>query len=121
VTRKYELCQARLAEVREDMETAMIARDAHELMRAMEAGKHSGLRRHGAPLHRFTAPKAAGASIICASTIPSATKRIGDAMCFSRSDDGAMTCEKHPIKPYIIPIADDEKDAYYNQRIKAHA
>src|SRR5271168_1355105 len=36
VTRKFELGQKRLAEVREDMEERMIARNAHELLRALE-------------------------------------------------------------------------------------
>ncbi len=37
VARKYELAQQRFAEVRDDMEGSMIARNAHELMRALEA------------------------------------------------------------------------------------
>ena len=37
VTRKMQLFQDRLAEVRDDLETRMVARDAHELLRAMEA------------------------------------------------------------------------------------
>ena len=37
VTRKMQIFQDRLAEVREDLETRMVARDPHELMRAMEA------------------------------------------------------------------------------------
>src|SRR5580700_5516283 len=36
VTRKFELGQQRLAEVREDLEDRMIARNAHELLRALE-------------------------------------------------------------------------------------
>ena len=37
VTRKYQLAQQRFAEVRDDMENQMMARNAHELMRALEA------------------------------------------------------------------------------------
>src|SRR5260370_10201053 len=36
VTRKFEIGQKRLGEVREDMETQMMARNAHELLRACE-------------------------------------------------------------------------------------
>src|SRR5205085_7739865 len=36
VTRKYELGMRRLAEAREDMQERMIARNAHELLRALE-------------------------------------------------------------------------------------
>jgi succinate dehydrogenase/fumarate reductase flavoprotein subunit len=37
VTMKYELAQKRFAEVREDMEKHMMVRNAHELMRSLEA------------------------------------------------------------------------------------
>src|SRR5690606_23343656 len=37
VTRKYELAQARFAEIRDDLQNRMIARNAHELLRALEA------------------------------------------------------------------------------------
>ena len=33
----------------------------------------------------------------------------------------AMTCEKRPVAPYLVPIAEDERDAYRKQRIRAHA
>jgi hypothetical protein len=36
-------------------------------------------------------------------------------------ENGVMTCEKKDVAPYIIPIGEDEKDAYYKQRITAQA
>jgi succinate dehydrogenase/fumarate reductase flavoprotein subunit len=35
--------------------------------------------------------------------------------------DGRMTCEKRAIDPYIVPIADEEKDIYYRQRVRVGA
>src|SRR6185312_830062 len=37
VPRKYQLAQERFAEVREDLETNMMATNAHQLLRALEA------------------------------------------------------------------------------------
>ena len=35
--------------------------------------------------------------------------------------DGRMTCEKRAVDPYIVPIADEEKDIYYRQRVRVGA
>ena len=35
--------------------------------------------------------------------------------------DGKMVSEKRPVEPYIVPIADDEKDLYDKQRIRVSA
>ena len=78
VTRKMELAQQRFAEVREDLETAMMCRDSHELMRALEASRSSTVPRWRRP-PRCTAPRAAGASTTTASTIPAGTTRTGSA------------------------------------------
>lgn len=120
VTMKYELCQARLAEVREDMEQGMMARDSHELMRAMEvasildcadmaafASLYRKESRWGLYHARVDYPEQNDAEWKC-------------HVLLSKKD-GAMTCEKKAIKPYIIPIEEDEKDAYHRQRVKVPA
>jgi succinate dehydrogenase/fumarate reductase flavoprotein subunit len=38
-----------------------------------------------------------------------------------RKVDGRPACEKRPVAPYLVPIAEDERDAYRKQRIRAHA
>ncbi len=38
-----------------------------------------------------------------------------------RKQDGKMTNEKRAVAPYIVPIADEEKDLYDKQRIRASA
>ena len=120
VTRKFELGQARFAEVREDMENAMIARDSHELMRALEAtsimdcadmAAHASLyrteSRWGLYHNRTDYPEKDNENWFCHALLS--------------KKDGKMHSEKRDVEPYIIPIADDEKDLYDKQRIKASA
>jgi hypothetical protein len=38
-----------------------------------------------------------------------------------RKQDGRMASEKRAVDPYIVPIADDEKMLYDQQRIRASA
>ena len=38
-----------------------------------------------------------------------------------RKVDGRPACEKRPVAPYLVPIGEDERDAYRRQRIRAHA
>lgn len=121
VTRKYELAQARFAEVREDLENAMVVRDSHELMRAMEvasildcadmaacASLYRTESRWGLYHWRTDFPERNDADWKC-------------HVLLSKQADGSMGCEKRAVQPYIVPISDDEKDAYYKQRITAEA
>jgi succinate dehydrogenase/fumarate reductase flavoprotein subunit len=120
ITRKYEIAADRLAEVREDLETAMVARDSHELMRAMEASSildcaemavcASLFRtesRWGLYHHRVEFPDRDNENWLCHTLL--------------RKADGKMTCEKRPIAPYIVPIAEDERSAYDKQRLRRPA
>lgn len=120
VTKKYEICQARLAEVREDMQNAMIARDAHELMRATEVASILDCADMAAFASLFRQESRWGLYHWRVDH-PQRDEEQWNCHVLLSEQDGAMTCEKHPIQPYIIPIADDEKDAYYNQRIQAQA
>ncbi|MDX2201951.1 MAG: fumarate reductase/succinate dehydrogenase flavoprotein subunit [Hyphomicrobiaceae bacterium] len=120
VTRKYQLAQARLAEVREDLESRMMVRNAHELMRALEA--HSIL---------DCADMAAFASLYRTESrwglyhlrpdYPQ--KNDADWFCHTllSKRNGRMACEKRAVDPYVVPIADDERDLYDKQRIRASA
>ncbi|CTQ53314.1 Succinate dehydrogenase flavoprotein subunit [Roseibium album] len=120
VTAKYELCQERLAEVRSDMETQMMARDAHELMRSMEVASILDC-----------ADMAAFASLYRTESrwglyhwrpdYPESNDEDWKCHVLLSKQNDAMACEKRAVAPYIIPIAEDEKDAYYNQRITAQA
>lgn len=120
VTRKYELAQARFAEVRDDLENHMIARNAHELMRALEAhsildcadmAAHASLyrteSRWGLYHMRLDHPEKDDENWFCHTLL---TKR-----------DGRMTSEKRDVDPYVVPIAEDEKSLYDQQRVRASA
>ena len=120
VTRKYELAQTRLAEVREDLETRMMVRNSHELMRALEA--HSIL---------DCADMAAFASLYrtesrwglyhLRSDYPE--KNDADWFCHTllSKKNGQMACEQRAVDPYVVPIAEEERGLYDKQRIRASA
>ncbi len=120
VTRKYELAQRRLAEVRDDLENRMMVRNAHELLRALEA--HSIL---------DCADMAAFASMYRTESrwglyhlrTDYPVKNNDDWFCHTllSKKDGKMGCEKRAVDPYVVPIADDERELYDNQRVRASA
>ncbi|WP_159591405.1 fumarate reductase/succinate dehydrogenase flavoprotein subunit [Chelativorans xinjiangense] len=120
VTKKYEICQARLAEVREDMENAMVARDAHELMRAAEVASILDCADMAAFASLFRQESRWGLYHWRVDH-PERDDEAWNCHVLLSKMDGAMSCEKRAVQPYIIPIADDEKDAYYNQRVRAQA
>jgi succinate dehydrogenase/fumarate reductase flavoprotein subunit len=120
VTRKYELGMRRLAEAREDMQEHMIARNAHELLRALEVQSimdcadmavHASLYREesrwGLYHWRTDFPEKDNENWFCHTLLS--------------KQDGKMTSEKRAVEPYVVPIADDEKDLYDKQRIRATA
>ena len=120
VTRKYELGMRRLAEAREDMQECMIARNAHELLRALEVqsimdcadmAAHASLYREesrwGLYHWRTDFPEKDNENWFCHTLLS--------------KQDGKMTSEKRAVEPYVVPIADDEKDLYDKQRIRASA
>jgi succinate dehydrogenase/fumarate reductase flavoprotein subunit len=120
VTRKFELGQRRLAEVREDMEQRMIARNSHELLRALETqsildcadmAAHASLYREesrwGLYHLRTDFPEKDNENWFCHTLLS--------------KQNGKMTSAKRDAEPYVVPIADDEKDLYDKQRIRASA
>jgi len=120
VTRKFEIGQRRLAEVRDDMENRMIARNSHELLRALETqsivdcadmAAHASLyrteSRWGLYHLRTDYPEKDDDNWFCHTLLS--------------KKDGKMSSEKRAVEPYIVPIADDEKDLYDKQRIRASA
>jgi succinate dehydrogenase/fumarate reductase flavoprotein subunit len=120
VTRKFELGARRLAEVRQDAQERMIARNAHELLRALEAQSildcadmavHASLFREesrwGLYHLRTDFPEKDNENWFCHTLLS--------------KQDGKMVSEKREVEPYIVPIADDEKDLYDKQRIAVGA
>jgi succinate dehydrogenase/fumarate reductase flavoprotein subunit len=120
VTRKYELAQQRLAEVRDDIEQQMIARNAHELLRAVETQSILDCADMAAHASLYRAESRWGLYHL-RTDYPE--KNNDDWFCHTllSKKNGRMTSEKRPVAPYIVPIAEDERDLYDKQRIRAHA
>lgn len=120
VTRKYEIAQQRFAEIRADL-PRLVARDAHELMRALEV--HSIL---------DCADMAAAASLYRTESrwglyhyrLDHPEQNDRDWFCHVQTyenDKGEIACRKRAVDPYVVPVEATEKDAYYRLRIPAHA
>ncbi|MEH2549794.1 succinate dehydrogenase/fumarate reductase flavoprotein subunit [Bradyrhizobium sp. AZCC 2262] len=120
VTAKMKIGQARFAEIREDVESAMVVRDSHELMRSLEvtsildcadmaafASLFRTESRWGLYHHRVEYPQKNDDEWFCHSIL--------------RKQDGQMTAEKRPVAPYVVPIEESERSAYDRQRIRQHA
>jgi succinate dehydrogenase/fumarate reductase flavoprotein subunit len=116
VTAKMELAQRRFAEIREDMDQHMVARDAHELMRALEAASILDC-----------ADMAAAASLnrtesrwgLYHNRVDYPDRDEGNWRChtiLTREND-EIVIKKREVQPFVVEIADNEKDAYYQQRV----
>lgn len=116
VTKKMELAQDRFAEIREDMNHMMVT-DEHELMRAMEATSILDCADMAAKASLFRTESRWG---LYHYRVDCPEKNDEDWFCHTqlhKTDDGDMTCYKRPVEPYIVPIDDEEKDAYGKIRI----
>jgi len=115
VTRKMEIGLQRFEEIRKDLDR-MSARNAHELMRAMEvhairdcaemAARASLFRtesRWGLYHYRVDHPQSNDADWFVHVQL--------------QKKDGAMSCFKRPIEPYIVALDEEEKTAYQRLRI----
>ena len=120
VTRKMQLAQDRFAETRDAMENAMYVSNSHELLRSLEvasimdcadmaafASLFRTESRWGLYHNRADYPERDNENWFCHSLLS--------------KQDGKMTIRKKDVAPYIIPIEEDEKDAYDKQRIKKQA
>lgn len=120
VTMKYELAQKRFAEVREDMEQHMLVRNAHELMRSLEAASILDCADMAAHASLYRTESRWGLYHL-RTDYPA--KNNEDWFCHTllSKKDGVMVSEKRAVDDYIVPIADEEKDLYDKQRIRVSA
>lgn len=120
VTRKMEIGLQRLDDITEDIEQIK-ADHPRELMRAAEvrairdcaemAARASLFRtesRWGLYHHRVDFPHRDDAEWFCHTWL-------------RKDADGAMRSEKRPVEPYVVPLADDDRGAYTNLRIREPA
>jgi len=116
ITRKMELGLRRFEGIRDDL-NALVARDPHELMRAMEvhsildcaemAARASLFRtesRWGLYHHRLDYPETDDANWFCHTLL-------------EKRADGTMASRKHHLAPYIVAIPEDERLAFRQIRI----
>jgi succinate dehydrogenase/fumarate reductase flavoprotein subunit len=117
VTRKYRIAQERFAEIREDLETAIVARDSHELMRALEASSILDCAEMAAAASLFRTESRWG---LYHYRVDYPMRDDANWRCHTilHKIDGVMTCEKRAVAPYIVPIDDREQAAYRRQRIQ---
>ena len=120
VTRKYELAADRFGEVRDDLDQGMMARDPHELMRALEAASILDCADMAVAASLFRTESRWG---LYHYRTDYPDKDNDNWFCHSilRKQEGRMICETKPVQPYIVPIAEDERDAYDKQRIRRQA
>jgi succinate dehydrogenase/fumarate reductase flavoprotein subunit len=120
VTMKYELAQRRFAEVREDMEKHMMVRNSHELLRSLEAASILDCADMAAHASLYRTESRWGLYHL-RTDYPE--KNNDDWFCHTilSKQNGAMVSEKRPVDEYVVPIADEEKDLYDKQRIRATA
>ena len=79
-----------------------------------------GLRRHGRP--RLAVPEESRWGLYHLRTdFPEKDNENWFCHTLLSKQDGRMTSEKRAVQPYVVPIADDEKDLYDKQRIRASA
>ena len=103
------------------MEQSMVVTNAHELMRSLEVASimdcadmaaHASLfrteSRWGLYHNRADFPERDNENWFCHSLL-------------SKNSSGAMSIEKKAVEPYIIPIDEEEKDAYQQQRVKVNS
>lgn len=117
VTRKMLLGQERFAEVRADMEQAMIARDAHELLRALEASSILDCAEMAAAASLFRTESRWG---LYHNRVDYPMRDDAQWFChtiLTRGPDGRTSIRKQPVAPYVVTVADERKDAYARTRI----
>jgi succinate dehydrogenase/fumarate reductase flavoprotein subunit len=120
VTAKMQIGQARLREVRDDLETALVARDAHELMRALEVSSILDCAEMAAHASLFRTESRWG---LYHNRVDYPEKDDDNWFCHTllRKIDGRMVSEKREVQPYVVPIETEERTAYDRLRVQKQA
>lgn len=118
VTKKMEIGLTRFADIQRDLDQ-LKANNPHELMRALEVS-----------VIRDCAEMAARASLFRAESRwglyhhrvdhPQRNDAEWFVHChLKKGEDGEMTSFKKPVEPYLIPLDDEEQQAYQRLRVKS--
>jgi succinate dehydrogenase/fumarate reductase flavoprotein subunit len=120
VTRKMEIGLQRLDEIREDLEHLSVT-DPHELMRAMEASSIRDCAEMAARASLFRTESRWGLYHLRADH---PERNDLDWHCHSQlrlDADGRMTLRKRAVDPFVVPIDDEERNAYQRLRVSVPA
>ncbi len=118
VMTKYELCQNRLAEVRDDMQNNMLVRNSHELLRSLEAASILDCADMAAHASMYRTESRWGLYHL-RTDMPEKDNENWFCHTLLGKQDGKMVSEKHDVQDYVVPVAEDEKDLYDKQRVTA--
>lgn len=117
VTAKMQTAQRRFAEVRDDMENAMYVQNAHELMRSLEASTIMDCAEMAASASLYRTESRWGLY----HNRVEYEKDDENWFCHTllkKGENGLPESRKQDVKPYIVEIDEDEKDAYSKQRVQ---
>jgi succinate dehydrogenase/fumarate reductase flavoprotein subunit len=120
VTSKYHIGMRRFAEIREDL-NEMVATNAHELMRAMEATSILDCAEMAATASLYRAESRWGLYHL---RVDQPERDDANWFChtlLSKDENGGMAMSKKAIEPYIVPVDDEERTAYQRMRVAAQA
>ena len=120
VTRKMEIGRERFAEIREDL-PALVARDPHELMRAMEVHSILDCAEMAATASLFRTESRWGLYHHCVDYPETDDENWFCHSLLEKQVDGGMACRRQPITPYIIDIPQAERGSYQSLRVAAAA
>jgi succinate dehydrogenase/fumarate reductase flavoprotein subunit len=120
VTRKMEIGLERFEGIRHDLEHIK-ARDPHELMRAMEVHAIRDCAEMAARASLYRTESRWG---LYHARVDFPERNDTEWFCHAqlkKDERGEMTSFKRPIEPYVVPIADAERNAYRELRIAVPA
>ena len=118
VTAKFEIGQQRLAEVRDDL-SQLVARDPHELLRAMEVQSILDCADMAAAASLFRTESRWG---FYHYRVDHPERNDADWFCHTalfKNENGRMAHKKRPVDPYIVPVTDEEMGVYHRLRVPA--
>jgi succinate dehydrogenase/fumarate reductase flavoprotein subunit len=117
VTKKMQIGLERFAAIRKDLDS-LHARNAHELMRAMEIHAILDCAEMAAHASLFRTESRWG---LYHARVDFPERNDADWLVhvqLMKDENGEMTCFKRPIEPYIIAVDDKDKTAYQQLRIQ---
>ncbi|QSA99049.1 fumarate reductase/succinate dehydrogenase flavoprotein subunit [Methylococcus sp. EFPC2] len=116
VTRKMEIGLERFEGIRTDLD-ALHARDAHELMRAMEVHFILDCAEMAARASLYRTESRWGLYHARLDYPERDDENWYVHVQLHKDENGRMTCYKRPVAPYLVPIAEQEKSAYRKLRV----